>query len=74
MKFKFKDAYKAKYERAYQVTRSEFDELLLDHSAESGATVMEETAVEQIVFGKNEIGITINNAGISAANNLALCD
>ena len=63
VKFKFKDAYKAKYDRAYQVTRSEFDELLLDHSAESGATVMEETAVEQIVFGKNEIGITIKNAG-----------
>jgi flavin-dependent dehydrogenase len=62
VKFNFKDAYKAKYERAYQVTRSEFDELLLDHSAESGATVMEETAVEQIVFRENEIRLTINNS------------
>ena len=41
VKFSFKDAYRAKYDRAYQVTRSEFDKLLLDHSAESGATVME---------------------------------
>ena len=63
VKFKFKDAYKAKYDRAYQVTRSEFDKLLLDHSAESGATVMQETAVEQMVFGKNEINLTIRNAG-----------
>lgn len=63
VKFKFKDAYKAKYERAYQVTRSEFDKLLLDHSAEKGAMVMEETAVEKVVFGKSEITITIKNAG-----------
>ena len=34
----FKDGLFAKHERAYQVTRSEFDKLLLDHSAENQAT------------------------------------
>jgi len=63
VKFNFKDAYRTKHDRAYQVTRSEFDKLLLDHSAECGATVLEETAVDQIEFGKDQIGITINNTG-----------
>src|SRR5579871_3484267 len=40
-KIYFKDGFKAKHDRAYQVTRSEFDKLLLDHCAEHGATVRE---------------------------------
>lgn len=63
VKFNFKDAYRARHERAYQVTRSEFDKLLLDHSAETGATVLEETAVEHLNFGENEVGIAIRTAG-----------
>jgi flavin-dependent dehydrogenase len=63
VKFSFKDAYRAKYDRAYQVTRAEFDKLLLDHSAEAGATVCEETAVEHIAFGKDQVGLTIKKAG-----------
>ena len=63
VKFNFKDAYRAVHVRAYQVTRSDFDKLLLDHSAESGATVMEETAVEHLEFGANEVGLTIKNGG-----------
>ena len=63
VKFDFKNAYRAKYERAYQVTRSEFDKLLLDHSAENGATVMEETVVENLVFGADGVGITIKTGG-----------
>src|SRR5581483_2338970 len=54
VKFSFKDAYRAKYDRAYQVTRSEFDKLFLDHSAENGAQVREQTAVEQIDFGPDD--------------------
>ncbi|HZR16397.1 MAG TPA: NAD(P)/FAD-dependent oxidoreductase [Verrucomicrobiae bacterium] len=61
VKFSFKDAYRAKYDRAYQVTRSEFDKLLLDHSAESGATVMEQTTVEELAFGKDEVGLKIKS-------------
>ncbi len=63
VKFNFKNAYRAKHERAYQVVRSEFDKLLLDHSAENGATVLEETAVEKLDFGAEQVGITIKTGG-----------
>ncbi len=62
-KFKFKDAYRVDYDRAYQVTRSEFDKVLLDHAAENGATIMEETAVENLQFGDEAVGITIKTSG-----------
>jgi len=56
----FKDGLFAKHDRAYQVTRSEFDKLLLDHSAENGATVLEETGVESLEFGPEDVGLTIS--------------
>lgn len=62
VKIAFKDGFYAKHDRAYQVTRSEFDKLLLDHSAENGATVLEETSVESLEFATEEIGLTIKNA------------
>src|SRR6201995_1779190 len=36
VRFYFKDGYRTQRDRAYQVTRSEFDKLLLDHSREEG--------------------------------------
>jgi len=50
VKFYFKDGFRSQRDRAYQVTRSEFDELLLDHSRENGAEIREETEVERIEF------------------------
>ncbi len=50
VKFYFKDGFRSQRDRAYQVTRSEFDKLLLDHSRENGAKVREETEVERIEF------------------------
>src|SRR4029077_14029024 len=38
-KFYFKDGYRSQTDHAYQVTRSDFDKVLLDHAAESGAEV-----------------------------------
>ena len=32
VKFSFKDAYRMEHPKAYQVTRSEFDQVLLDHA------------------------------------------
>jgi geranylgeranyl reductase family protein len=63
VQFSFRNAYRAKYEKAYQVTRADFDKLLLDHAAASGATVMEETAVETIEFDSNEVRLGIKHAG-----------
>lgn len=59
----FKDGLRAQHERAYQVTRSEFDQLLLDHSAENGATVMEETSVEAVDFGSEDVTLTLQTGG-----------
>lgn len=39
-----------KYPYSYQVPRSEFDQLLLDHAEESGAKVYQETAVTELIF------------------------
>lgn len=50
VKFYFKDGFQSQRDRSYQVTRSEFDKLLLDHSRENGAEVHEETEVEKIDF------------------------
>src|SRR3982751_6895871 len=50
VKFYFKDGFRSQRDRAYQVTRSEFDKLLLDHSQENGAEVREQTEVTKVEF------------------------
>jgi FADH2-dependent halogenase len=59
VKFYFKDGFRTRRDRAYQVTRSEFDELLLDHSRENGAEVREETTVKNVVFGQDLVRLEI---------------
>ena len=54
-KFYFKDGYRSQTDHAYQVTRGDFDKVLLDHAAESGAEVHEQTPVEAIEFSANEV-------------------
>ena len=63
VKFYFKDGFRASRDRAYQVTRSEFDELLLNHSRENGAEVREETTVTNIVLNKDRVQMEIVTAG-----------
>jgi flavin-dependent dehydrogenase len=50
VKFYFKDGYRSQTETSYQVPRAEFDNVLLDHAAENGAEVREETSVKGIEF------------------------
>src|SRR4051812_17734734 len=50
VKFYFEDGFRSQTDRSYQVTRADFDKLLLDHAAESGAEVREETGVDNIEF------------------------
>ena len=59
----FKNGFRAKHEHAYQVTRSEFDKLLLDHAAENGAIVWEEANVEGCEFGAEEVGVRVKTPG-----------
>ena len=61
IKFYFKDGFRVQRDRAYQVTRSEFDKLLLDHSRENGAEVREETEVKRIKFAVDRVSIEIES-------------
>src|SRR5438128_6065501 len=56
-KFYFKDGFRSQTDHAYQVTRADFDKLLLDHAAESGAEVYEETSVERVEFSNEHVTI-----------------
>ena len=62
-KFYFKDGYRSQIDHAYQVTRGDFDKVLLDHAAESGAEVHEETAVEGVEFSNHGVDLAVRSNG-----------
>lgn len=59
VKFYFEDGFRSQTDRSYQVTRADFDKILLDHAAENGARVYEETTVEKIVFDDNGVTLSV---------------
>src|SRR6201987_6178009 len=59
-KFYFKDGYRSQTDHAYQVPRGDFDKVLLDHAAECGAEVHEQTSVSRIEFSKDVVELVIN--------------
>ena len=69
-KFYFKDGYKTSRDRAYQVTRSEFDKLLLDHSRENGAEVREETEVKKVDLAATCVRLEISSSRSSSTPTL----
>jgi flavin-dependent dehydrogenase len=60
VKFYFKDGFRSQTDRSYQVTRADFDKLLLDHAAENGAEVREETGVDKVDFLNDEVTLTLS--------------
>ncbi len=62
IKFYFKDAFRSQTDHAYQVTRADFDKLLLEHATESGAEVHEETAVERVTFSDHDVTLLVGSA------------
>src|SRR5260370_10483891 len=62
-KFYFKDGYRSQTDHAYQVTRGDFDKLLLDHAAESGAEVHEQTQVEAVEFSNDGVDLSVRSNG-----------
>src|SRR5438309_2845099 len=54
-KFYFKDGYRSQTDHSYQVTRGDFDKVLLDNAAESGAEVHEQTVVEAVGFSNHGV-------------------
>lgn len=57
VRFYFKNGLNAKRPTSYQVLRSEFDKILLDHAAETGCDVREQTAIES--FELDDRGVTL---------------
>ena len=57
-RFYFRDGFRPQSESAFQVPRAEFDKLLLDHAAECGAEVREETPVESVDFLPDQARVT----------------
>ena len=60
VKFYFEDGFRSQTDRSYQVTRADFDKLLLDHAAELGAEVREETGVDNIEFSEEAATLKIS--------------
>src|SRR5947208_13451244 len=60
-KFYFKDAFRSQTDHSYQVTRADFDKLLLDHAAESGAEVHESTGVKSVEFANEHADLAITS-------------
>jgi flavin-dependent dehydrogenase len=66
-KFYFKDGYRSQTDHSYQVTRGDFDKVLLDHARESGAQVHEQTAVDEIEFLDGRVEVAAKSNGSSHA-------
>src|SRR5438309_4301170 len=64
-KFYFKDGYRSQTDHAYQVTRGDFDKVLLDHAVECGAEVHEETSVDRVEFSNEDIELGVKSNGTS---------
>jgi flavin-dependent dehydrogenase len=60
-KFYFKDGYRSQTDHAYQVTRGDFDKVLLDHAAECGAEVHEETSVDRVQFSNDDVELAVRS-------------
>src|SRR5260370_39322570 len=61
--FDFKVGLRSQTDHAYQVMRSDFDKLLLDHARESGAEVHEEVAVDRVEFLNEHVDLAIRRNG-----------
>ena len=66
VKFYFEDGFRSQTDRSYQVTRADFDKVLLDHAAESGAEVREQTSVEQVDFSDDDVTLQTSSGPVRA--------
>jgi flavin-dependent dehydrogenase len=58
----------SRYRHSFQVVRSEFDTILLDHARQCGASVREETAVTSVEFnGPRPVAAVVHDGGGSSS-------
>ena len=70
VKFYFEDGFRSQTDRSYQVTRADFDKVLLDHAAESGAEVREETGVDKVDFSDEGATVAISRKEIGGSQEI----
>ena len=66
VKFYFKDGFGSQTDRSFQVTRAEFDKVLLDNARESGAEVRELTAVKSVEFSDDDVTLATSSGDVRA--------
>src|SRR5438093_589009 len=64
-KFYFKEGYRWQTDNGYKVIRGNSKKVLLDHAAESGAEVHEETAVDGVEFSNDAVDLAVRSNGTS---------
>jgi flavin-dependent dehydrogenase len=69
VKFYFKDGFGSKTDHSFQVTRAEFDKVLLDNARESGVEVHEETTVQGIEFSDEDVRLAIRRRDVATPAN-----
>ena len=62
LSFLFENGFRSTVQSAYQVERADFDKMLLDHAAKTGAEVCEETSVEQLEFDADGVTLEVRDA------------
>ncbi len=65
-RFYFRDGWHSRHETAYQVERSRFDQILLEHAVESGCELRQPLTVRKITFTPNEVALSSDGATIKA--------
>ncbi|HEX4085348.1 MAG TPA: NAD(P)/FAD-dependent oxidoreductase [Chthoniobacteraceae bacterium] len=73
VRFYFRTGFRLEQTRSYQVKRSDFDKLLLDHAAEAGAEVREETPVEKADFAPGCATVHLKKGGALTARYVLDC-
>jgi len=66
VRFYFRTGFQLEQTKSYQVKRADFDKLLLDHAAEAGAEVREETPVEKVDFAPDSVTLTLKTQAAPA--------
>jgi flavin-dependent dehydrogenase len=65
-RFLFTDAFRCKYPTSYQVERSMFDQLLLDHASESGCRVSQGSEVTDAMFDSDGVSVRTQDRRLQA--------
>jgi FADH2-dependent halogenase len=63
VRFYFRTGFRLEQTKSYQVKRSDFDKLLLDHAAEAGAEVHEQAQVEKVDFAPDAVTLSVKMDG-----------